>query len=87
MYLITKLMFLKEAYTMTKLGEYLTRKSVNRAAISRKTGIHTTRLNELSNNENARLRADELYLIALAIEVSPAELLDYVCRHLKLVKE
>lgn len=72
---------------MTKLGEYLAKKSVNRAAISRKTKIHTTRLNELSNKKSAKLRADELYLIALSIEVSPAELLEYVCGHLKLEKE
>lgn len=72
---------------MTKLGEFLAKKSVNRAAISRKTKIHTTRLNELSNKESAKLRADELYLIALAIEVDPAELLEYVCGHLSLQKE
>lgn len=72
---------------MTKLGEYLARKSVNRAAISRKTKINTTRLSELSNNDSARLRADELYLIALAIEINPAELLEYVCGHLSLEKE
>jgi DNA-binding Xre family transcriptional regulator len=69
---------------MTRLGEYLARKSVNRASISRKTGIHTTRLNELSNKETARLTAEELYLIALAIEVNPGELLEYVCSGLKL---
>jgi DNA-binding Xre family transcriptional regulator len=72
---------------MTKLGEFLARKSVNRAAVSRKSGIHTTRLNELSNNENARLTAEELYLIALAIEVNPGDLLDFVCGHLKLEGE
>lgn len=72
---------------MTKLGEYLAKKSVNRAAISRKTKIHTTRLNELSNKESARLTAEELYLIALAIEVAPAELLDYVCSHLSIEGE
>lgn len=86
MFLIIKLMFLKPV-SMTKLGEYLARKSINRAAISRKTKINTTRLNELSNNESAKLRADELYLIALAIEVKPAELLEHVCGHLKLEKE
>ena len=69
---------------MTKLGEFLAKRSVNRAAISRKTKIHTTRLNELSNKDSAKLRADELYLIALAIEVDPGELLDYVCKHLTL---
>jgi DNA-binding Xre family transcriptional regulator len=72
---------------MTKLGEYLAKRSVNRAAISRKTDIHTTRLNELSNNESAKLRADELYLIALAIGVNPGDLLDYVCKDLKLIEE
>jgi DNA-binding Xre family transcriptional regulator len=79
-------MFLKSLF-MTKLGEFLAKKSVNRAAISRKTKIHTTRLNELSNKESAKLRADELYLIAMAIEVEPAELLEYVCGHLSLAKE
>lgn len=72
---------------MTKLGEYLAKRSVNRAAISRKTKIHTTRLNELSNKETARLTAEELYLIALAIGVNPCELLEYVCGHLELEKE
>jgi hypothetical protein len=33
-----------------------------------------------------KLRADELYLIALAIDVNPHELLDYVCGELKLGK-
>jgi DNA-binding Xre family transcriptional regulator len=79
-------MFLKTLF-MTRLGEFLARKSVNRAAISRKTKIHTTRLNELSNKESARLTAEELYLIALAIEVNPADLLDYVCGDLKLEKD
>jgi len=79
-------MFLK-TLSMTKLGEYLARKSVNRAAISRKTKIHTTRLNELSNKESARLTAEELYLIALSIEVNPGDLLEYVCAGLTLEEE
>lgn len=79
-------MFLKSLF-MTKLGEYLARKAVNRAAISRRTKIHTTRLNELSNKESARLTAEELYLIALAIEVDPGDLLEYVCSGLALEKE
>lgn len=83
MCLIIKLMFQKTLF-MTKLGEFLAKKSVNRAAISRKTKIHTTRLNELSNKESTRLTAEELYLIALAIEVNPSELLEYVCGDLKL---
>lgn len=71
---------------MTKLGEYLAKKSVNRSEISRKTGLSNPRLSELSTSPKAKLRASELYLIALAIEVNPCDLLQYVCAELKLVK-
>lgn len=69
---------------MTDLGLYLSRKSVNRSDVSRKTGISKTRLSELANNEKTKLRADELYLIALAIDVEPCEVLNEVCKNLKL---
>jgi DNA-binding Xre family transcriptional regulator len=72
---------------MTKLGEFLAKKSINRASISRKTGISKTRLSELSNNKSTRLRADELHLIALAVDVSASELIEHLCGHLKLKKE
>jgi DNA-binding Xre family transcriptional regulator len=68
---------------MTRLGEYLAKRSVNRAAISRKTGISTTRLNQLCNAD-AKLRADELYLIALSIDVDPGDLLDFICLGIEL---
>ena len=69
---------------MTKLGMYLAKKSVNKAEISRRTGISTSRLNELTLNSSTKLRADELYLIALAIDVDPAEALKEICGNLKL---
>lgn len=72
---------------MTKLGEFLARRAVNRSEVSRKTGLSNPRLSELSINPNAYLRASELYLIALAIEVNPCELLEYVCGDLELVKK
>lgn len=72
---------------MTELGLYLSRKSVNRSDVARKTGISKTRLSELSNNSRTKLRVDELYLIALAIDVEPAEVLNEVCKELTLVKE
>lgn len=72
---------------MTELGLYLSRKSVNRSDVSRKTGISKTRLSELSNNSSTKLRADELYLIALAIDVDPCEVLKEVCKDLKLENE
>tara|TARA_B100001250_G_C19763706_1_gene773683 strand:- start:985 stop:1200 length:216 start_codon:yes stop_codon:yes gene_type:complete len=69
---------------MTRLGEFLAKKSINRADVSRKTGINTTRLSDLANTPSAKLRADELYLIALAIDSDPCELLKYVCEEIQL---
>lgn len=72
---------------MTELGIFLSRKSINRSEVSRRTGISKTRLSELSNNEGTKLRVDELYLIALAIDVKPCELIEFVCKDLKLKGE
>ncbi len=69
---------------MTELGLFLSRKSVNRSDVSRKTGISKTRLSELANNKSTKLRADELYLIALAIGITPCEIFEEVCKKLKL---
>ena len=72
---------------MTELGLYLLKKSVNRAYVSRKTGISKTRLSELSNNSKTKLRVDELYLIALAIDTDPAEMINTLCKDLKLINK
>lgn len=69
---------------MTELGLYLSKKSVNRSDVARKTGISKTRLSELANNTSTKLRVDELYLIALAIDVDPCEVLKEVCKELEL---
>lgn len=69
---------------MTKLGEFFAKKAVSRAKVSRKTGLSETRLSLLANDESTVLKADELYLIALAVDVNPCELLEYVCGDLKL---
>lgn len=69
---------------MTELGLYLAKKSVNKAAISRRTGISKSRLTQLTSNENTKLRADELYLIALAIDMDPGEMLNEIYKDLKL---
>ncbi len=69
---------------MTELGSYLAKKTVNKAEVSRRTGISTSRLSELTLNASTKLRADELYMIALAIDVEPCEVLKEVCGHLKL---
>lgn len=72
---------------MTPIGEFLAKRSINRAGISRRTGISAARLSELSNNDRSRLTAEELYLIALAIEVNPGELLEYVCKGVALEEQ
>lgn len=72
---------------MTELGLYLSRKSVNRSDVSRKTGISKTRLSELVNNSSTKLRVDELYLIALAIDVDPCDLLKEVCKEQRLLND
>jgi putative transcriptional regulator len=69
---------------MTSLGLYLVKKSVNKAMVSRRTGISQARLSQLSLNETTKLRADELYLIALAIDVDPGEMMKEVFKNLKL---
>jgi transcriptional regulator with XRE-family HTH domain len=60
---------------MTKLGLYLTKKSINKAEVSRRTGISKSRLSQLSSSDTTKLRADELYAIALAIDIDPCEVL------------
>jgi DNA-binding Xre family transcriptional regulator len=69
---------------LTKLGVYFEKKSINKASIARKTGLGKNRLTAITTRETARITAEELYLIALAIEVKPGELLEYVCGDSKL---
>jgi len=72
---------------MTKLGEYLTKKSINKAEVSRRTGISKSRLSELSTNLKTKLRAKELYLIALAIDVNPCEIFEEIFKGIELPKK
>jgi len=69
---------------MTELRLYLTKKSVNKADVSRKTGISPSRLSQLSKNDRTKLSVEELYLIALAIDVKPNEIIENICINLKL---
>lgn len=69
---------------MTDLGLYLTKKSINKAEVSRRTGISKSRLSQLSGNDSSKLRADELYLIALAIDIAPGEMFEEIFKDLKL---
>lgn len=69
---------------MTPLGAYLAKKSVNKSMVARRTGLSKPRISELSLNSTAKLRADELVLIAKAIDVDPCEMLMRLYGHLEL---
>lgn len=72
---------------MTPLGEILAKRSVNKSMVARRTGLSKARMNELTLTPTAKLRADELYLIAKAVDMEPCELLNALCGHLQLVTE
>lgn len=72
---------------MTELGEFFNKKSVNKAEASRRTGINASRLSELSLNKKARLTAEEVVLIAKAMDIEPSLLLMEVCKNVELVSE
>ncbi len=69
---------------MTELGHYLSKKSASKAGISKKTGISKSRISELTLNPSTQLRAWELYLIALALDVDPGEMFKDIFSELKL---
>lgn len=69
---------------MTSLVKYFLEKSLNKVNISRKTGIKTSRQSNLGTKKSAKLTAEELHLIALAIDVKPTDILTELCGHLKL---
>ena len=55
--------------------------------VSRRTGISQARLSQLSSNGSTKLRADELYLIALAIDIGPGEMFEEIFKDLQLEKD
>ncbi|WP_257666675.1 helix-turn-helix domain-containing protein [Parapedobacter tibetensis] len=71
---------------MTALGEILAKRSVNKSMVARRTGLSKARMNELTLNHSSKLRADELYLIAKAIDMDPCALLNQLYGQLVLVQ-
>jgi putative transcriptional regulator len=69
---------------MTELGQYLSKKSASKAEISKKTGISKSRMSELTLNPSTQLRARELYLIALALDVDPCDMIKEIFRDVSL---
>ena len=71
---------------MTELGLFLAKKSINKAEVSRRTGISKSRISQLSSNAKTKLRAEELYLISLAIDIDPCEVFKEIFSGIKLPK-
>lgn len=69
---------------MTEFGEYLARRSVSKAQLARRTGLTVSRINDLTLKANARPMGFEIYLVALAIEADPWDMLKSLYGHLKL---
>lgn len=55
--------------------------------VARRTGLSKARMNELTLNSSSKLRAEELYLIAKAIDADPCEVLNKLYGHLELISE
>ena len=69
---------------MTELGLFLAKKSINKAEVSRRTGLSKSRISQLSSNPKAKLRAEELYMISLAIDIDPCEVFKEIFESIKL---
>ncbi len=74
----------KEKRTLNAFGLYLEKKSVNKAEVCKRTGIHPTRMTWLCYAPILYIRSSELQLISLAINVNPAEMQRELFGHLQL---
>ncbi len=59
---------------ITAFGEFLQKRSVNKAELGRKAGLTRLRISQLSTREGALLRFDEAYAIAKAMGMDLNEL-------------
>lgn len=73
--------------TLTRLGLYLSKKPLSQAKLSRRTGISKDRISKLHVDIKSRPSIEEIYLIALALEVTYNEIVEFLCAGLKLRPE
>ncbi|WP_158544402.1 helix-turn-helix domain-containing protein [Pedobacter miscanthi] len=73
--------------TLTKLGLYLSKKPLSQAKLSRRTGISKDRISKLHIDIKSKPSIEEIYLIALALEVKYNEIVEFLCEGLKLRPE
>lgn len=69
---------------LNALGTYLQKRSINKAEVCRKTRIHPSHMTELCYSSKLNIKASELLLIAKAIKVEPAIMLNDLFGHLQL---
>ena len=73
--------------TLTRLGLYLSKKPLSQAKLSRRTGISKDRISKLHVDIKSKPSIEEIYLIALALEVQYSEIVEFLCDGLKLRPE
>ena len=72
---------------LTRLGLYLSRKPLSQAKLARRTGISKDRIRKLHIDIKSRSTVEEIYLIALALEVNYSEIIEFICEGLTLRPE
>lgn len=77
----------KKKRFLNAFGEYLEKRSVNKAQVCKRTGIHPTRMTWLCYATVLYIRSSELQLIALAINVEPEKMQKDLFGDLKLKEE
>ncbi|MFN0292535.1 helix-turn-helix domain-containing protein [Pedobacter helvus] len=73
--------------TLTRLGLYLSKKPLSQAKLSRRTGISKDRISKLHIDMKSRPTVEEIYLVALALQVPYSDIVDFLCHELKLRPE
>lgn len=73
--------------TLTKFGLYLSKKPLSQAKLSRRTGISKDRISKLHVDIKSKPSIEEIYLIALALDVKYNEIVDFLCDGLRLRPE
>lgn len=76
-----------EKETLTELGRYLSKKPLSQAKLSRRTGISKDRMSKLHVDIKSRPTGEEIYLIALALEVPYTEIMSFLYGKLSLRPE
>lgn len=71
---------------MTELGEFLSKMSIKKVNMRYKTFMNTLRLNELNRNKSSKLKAEEIFVFTLGIDVESNEIITKDYGHLKLKK-